>query len=293
MYEVVRYSDVNVIGTAILLEELQARRGQIKRIVVASSRSIYGEGRYSCTLHGDVFPKGRRTDDMAAGQFEPRCSQCGSFVSPASTHEDNMLNPQSIYAVTKLAQENMVLAAAQANGMTAYALRYQNVYGPGQSLNNPYTGILSIFSREFLAGRSVEIFEDGLESRDFVHVDDVADVNVLALSRQGNVCATINVGSGKAISVNDVAVKLQKILGNSDQCLTSGRFRAGDIRHNFAYISRLQALLGYTPSTTFDAGMAQFCEWAVSMLASADGNAGYRNSLNELEQRGLINSAEA
>jgi dTDP-L-rhamnose 4-epimerase len=289
MYAVAHYCDVNVGGTANLMEALVRRRGRVQRVVVASSRAVYGEGRYRCSVHGDVYPTARAAADMQAGRFEPTCPACGGAAAVQATHEDAILRPASVYAVTKLSQEQLVLAVGASIGLPSVALRYQNVYGPGQSLHNPYTGILSIFSTEMRAGRDIEIFEDGLESRDFVHVEDVARVNVACLEADTGAGLPVNVGTGQATTVMDVARTLRETYASSSGIRVSGRYRAGDIRHNFASVDRLRAMLGFAPAIPFASGVAGFCAWASGELASADLAASrYEVALQELEARGLM-----
>lgn len=288
MYDIVRYNDVNVTGTAALLEAVTASESRIGKIVVASSRSIYGEGAYQCPRHGLVYPIDRSPTAMDDGMFDPHCPVCGEGIVMAPTPETAPLTPASVYAVTKLAQENLVLAVAKARGLSAYGLRYQNVFGAGQSLSNPYTGILSIFSREMLFGRPIEIFEDGLESRDFVHVDDIVRVNCAALAPSAvGVCA-VNVGTGVGTSVNTVTAELARLLNYTGDITISGRYRAGDIRHNIADVSLLEKELGRRCTIDFKTGLEEFVAWAkVELTRSADSD-GYARSLSELAERGLM-----
>lgn len=288
MYDIVRYSDVNVTGTAAVLEATTATGSQIGKIVVASSRSIYGEGAYRCATHGLVYPGDRSVTEMDTGNFDPRCPVCGAEVDVAPTPESAPLTPASVYAVTKLAQENMVLAVARAHGLSAYGLRYQNVFGAGQSLSNPYTGILSIFSREMVFGRPIEIFEDGLESRDFVHVSDVVRANCAALSADAVGVHPINVGTGVGVSVETVTAELARLLNYNGSIRVSGRYRAGDIRHNIANVDMLQAEFGLHCEVDFRSGLEEFVTWSRAELTRGIDNDGYARSLAELAQHGLI-----
>ena len=288
MYDVIRYNDVNVMGTAILLEALVANPGLVRRLVIASSRSVFGEGAYACAVHNTVYPGERDSVALEAGRFEPVCPICAAPVTAIATHEEDKVSPASVYAVTKLAQEQMMLSIGHARNIPTIALRYQNVYGPGQSLNNPYTGILSIFSREMLSARSIEIFEDGLESRDFVHVDDVARANFAALTTDLSGAHVINVGTGAATSVIDLVDALGKELNYCGDARISGRFRAGDIRHNFADVARAGQLLGWSPAIGVNEGLAGFADWVRGAVDEAGASSGYTTSLLELEQRGMI-----
>ncbi len=288
MYAIKRYVDVNVGGTAVLLEAIQARSSPLKSLVVASSRSVYGEGAYWCTKHGPIFPERRAEQDLSAGQFEPVCPVCRRPSVAVATTETAPLRPASVYATTKLAQENMALNVGAAKDIQVFAFRYQNVYGAGQSLTNPYTGILSIFSREMLAGRPIEIFEDGLESRDFVHVQDVAMANVLALESRIGGQQVLNVGTGIGTSVIDITRILGCHYGYDGPITISGRYRAGDIRHNFSNNGPLADALGFQPAIALQIGIESFCEWVPSALPVDPETSDYRKSLIEMAERGLM-----
>ena len=292
MYEINRYCDVNVQGTAVLLQALTDEPNRVRRLLIASSRSVYGEGRYRCEQHGAVDPGARDPAALESGRFDPECPQCGISLTSIPTPEEAALDTASIYAVTKLAQEKLVLAYANARRLTAFALRYQNVWGEGQSLSNAYTGILSIFSTLMLENRPIEIFEDGDESRAFVHVRDVARVNSLLITSDTQGCHTLNVGSGMQTSVREVVAKLAQAYGYTAEPAISGRFRAGDIRHNYADLARLHALLPDFAPMPFEQGIEAFAAW-VRKLGDGPGNAGerYDQSLNELERQGLMGRA--
>lgn len=293
MYDIVQYNDVNIMGTANLLEAIVRDPGTVRRLVIASSRSVFGEGSYACDVHGRVHPGDRDVALLEQGRFDPVCPHCCAPIRAVATREDAPTTPASVYAVTKLAQEQLMLATGNARGIPTLSLRYQNVYGPGQSLNNPYTGILSIFSREMLAGRGIEIFEDGLESRDFVHVEDVARANVLALTADLSGVHIANIGTGVATGVLDLANALAEHLGYDGNIAISGRFRAGDIRHNFADVTRAGRLLGWSPDIGFETGLAGFADWVRAELTDAGSDSAYGASLKELEARGLMRGARA
>jgi len=232
--------------------------------VLASSRSVYGEGAYLCHSCGPggrrCFPSPRSPQQLAKHDWSPRCPDCGSPVEPVATREDDRLAPASIYAATKLAQEDLVRIGCRSLGIPHAILRFQNVFGEGQSLNNPYTGILSIFSTRFRLGLPIDIFEDGEESRDFIHVEDVASA-VLICARKAIADVTLNVGRGEPVTVMALARLLGRHLGSEVEAAATGRYRVGDIRHNFADISRFEATTGFKPRISLEEGLKRFCDW--------------------------------
>lgn len=291
MHEIERYYDVNVRGTALLLDCLTAmgaRRPQ--KLILASSRAIYGEGAYRCAAHGVVYPAGRAPGDMDRGIFEPACPRCGGLLAPVPTGEDAPAQPVSVYGASKHAQEQLVLLQAGALGLSCTALRFQNVYGPGQSLKNPYTGILAIFTNLARRDDPIQIFEDGHESRDLVYVDDVIAALTAALADPRPGRFVYNVGAGTAVSVLEIATLLVRRLASRSEVTVSGAYRVGDIRHNLADIARITRELGYAPATGFVTGLEQFVRWALEAPAA---DTGYRRSLHELEQVGLFRHAPA
>jgi dTDP-L-rhamnose 4-epimerase len=274
MYEINRYYQVNVQGTALLFDVLANNAHSVTKVVLASSRSVYGEGAYvcrSCDPEGRrCFPEPRSLEQLTKHEWSPRCPECGQAVEAAATREDDRLSPVSIYAATKLAQEQLVRVACNAMGIGYSILRLQNVFGEGQSLNNPYTGILSIFSTRIRLGLSLPIFEDGEETRDFVHVEDVAKVILACIESRALDGATVNVGSGKATSVMEVAKLLCHVMRSDVVPQVTGEYRVGDIRHNFADIERLQALTLLRPPVPLDVGLQRFCSWANSQPVPCD-----------------------
>lgn len=290
MYAVSHYEQVNVGGTAVLLDLLvNGRQRTITKLVVASSRAIYGEGKYSCERHGAVFPAPRREADLARGQFEPTCPHCGAPAQVVATSEETPFSPSSFYGLTKQVQEQMVLMFARSLGISGIALRYQNVYGPGQSLSNPYTGILAVFSNLVRMGKPLDIFEDGLESRDFVYVDDVVDATASCLSPSVNGVHAFNVGSGERTAVIEVARSIVEHFSATVPVRVSGNFRIGDIRHNFADITAIRAATSFVPRWTFRDGLREFLRWSEGYKAA---DAGFEKSLSELRERGLLGSAK-
>jgi dTDP-L-rhamnose 4-epimerase len=288
MYEVERYVDVNSRGTAVLLDLVANGVKGIERMVVASSRAVYGEGRYECPEHGIVYPRPRKKTDMDRGDFAVKCPICDAPSSELATDESSKLHPTSIYGITKLNQEQMVLVESEALGIPGVALRYQNVYGPGQSLNNPYTGILSIFSRLLQAGNEINIFEDGMESRDFVYIDDVVEATFRAIQGGETATGAFNVGTGTKTTVHQVALTLKEIYGSSSPLRVSGNYRLGDIRHNFAELNHVQARLDFVPRVSFAEGIRAFSKWVLSQAQGATGGLAYERSIQELRARGLM-----
>ena len=288
MYEIDRYTRVNVGGTALLLDILANTKTDVKRVVVASSRAVYGEGKYLSKELGAVYPKHRSAEDMAAGDFSIKYPGCVAPLQLTGTDEQSKLHPSSVYGITKQVQEQLVMTVCPAIKLEPVALRYQNVYGPGQSLSNPYTGILSIFSDLILAGRPVNVFEDGTESRDFVFIDDVVDATVLAVEKDAAAGEVFNVGTGKPTSVLTVAETLMKSYGGNSKVEITGNFRIGDIRHNYADISKIRRLLGFKPSRSFEQGLSLFCDWVRAVGTAGNNYQKYQNSLQEMGRRGLL-----
>jgi len=286
MYEVARYGRTNLTGT-VLLYDLMAKMPshKVERIVVASSRSIYGEGAYRCDKDGIVYPVSRSSEDKKAGYYDPLCPECAGVCVTVPTPESAPFRPSSFYGLTKQVQEQTVLLFGQVLGISSFALRYQNVYGPGQSLQNPYTGILAIFSNLARMGRPIHVFEDGLESRDFVYIDDVVQATAACVIGDAVGYHSVNVGSGERTSVFDVARGVNAFYGDRSEVETTGVFREGDIRHGMADLTHARSLLGYSPQCEFRDGLRRFLEWAGE---SEPSGSGYEQSLAEMRQRGLL-----
>ncbi len=283
MYEPTRYVRANTLGTAVLLERLIGRRDRIRKLVVASSMSVYGEGAYACPNCGPVYPRGRSEAQLAARDWEVRCPACAAVAEPRPTPEDKPLRPESVYAVTKRDQEELALTVGRAYRIPTVALRFFNVYGPRQALGNPYTGVAAIFSARLLNGWPPVVYEDGRQTRDFVHVRDVVRACRLALERDGADYEAVNVGTGRPVSVLEVASTLARALGRPLKAEIAGRYRAGDIRHCYADITRARRLLGYEPEVSFEAGMAEFAAWAAAQAAPDR----WAEAAAELERQGL------
>lgn len=284
MYEIKRYVDVNIGGTGLMLDLLANGNYQVKKVVVASSRSIYGEGKYRSSALGIVYPGARMDADMQAGRFEPLCPQTGEPLTLLATDEDSKIHPSSVYGITKQNQEQMVMTVCASLGIGATALRYQNVYGPGQSLSNPYTGILSIFSTRIKNGNGLSIFEDGKESRDFVFIDDIVAATTLALTKDEANGEVFGIGAGIATDVLTVAQTLVEKYGIEVPIKVTGAYRLGDIRHNYADLSKAGRLLGFAPTVSFSEGIGRFTAWVNEQAVQNDT---YESSIEEMKKRGL------
>lgn len=285
MYEIAKYVDVNIGGTALLLDVLTNNKHTIKKIIVASSRAIYGEGKYYCEKDSGVYPQNRADEDMLQGNYECKCPFCGGALRLLPTDEESKINPTSIYGITKQNQEQMVLTVGKSLGIPAVAFRYQNVYGPGQSLSNPYTGILSIFSTQIKNGNNINLFEDGKESRDFVYIDDVVNATILGLEKDEANYETFNVGAGEPIDVITVANSLIKNYNSDLSINITGNYRSGDIRHNYADLAKIKRLLSFSPHIRFQEGLELFCKWVDTQKIQKDK---YANSINEMKEKGLF-----
>jgi dTDP-L-rhamnose 4-epimerase len=285
MYDIYKYSDVNIGGTSLLLDVLANTVNHVNKVIVASSRAIYGEGKYHCEIHGAQYPDSRRIDRLENLKFEHSCSFCDLELVPLPTDEDSKLSPASIYGVTKCSQEQLTLAFCQSREISGFGLRFQNVYGPGQSLNNPYTGILSIFSSRILQGLSINIFEDGLESRDFVFIDDVVQSIIKSIEVDNPFVGPLNIGSGIPTDVLSVTNFLQEKIGRTCDVEITGQFRIGDIRHNFAALDKAKTVLQYEPKVSFEDGIGRYVSWVQEQKISTDN---YELSLTELRNRKLL-----
>jgi len=285
MYEIARYTEINTMGGAILLDILANERHQVEKVLVASSMSIYGEGKYDCPECGVISPKLRPDSQLARRDWEMRCPRCGAVAKPLRTDEDKPLYPTSIYAINKRDHEEMFISTGVAYKLPTVALRYFNAYGPRQALSNPYTGVCAIFGSRILNDHAPIIFEDGLQSRDFINVRDVAEANLLALKSDKANYEVLNVGSGNGISVLDIANilidRVGKVEGLAPQI--ANKFRAGDIRHCFADITKIRTLLGFEPKVSFADGMTELTDWVASQTA-ADG---VESAIEELKRRKL------
>ena len=285
MYEIEKYVGVNIGGTALMLDILTNTNHTVKKVVVAESRAIYGEGRYySKELNQFVYPTERSEAAMRAGDFEVKYKGCDSPLKLVGTTEDSMIHPTSVYGITKQVQGQLVHLVCPSIGIASVSHRYQNVYGPGQSLSNPYTGILSIFSTRIRNGNGINIFEDGKETRDFVYIDDVVDATILGIEKEEANGHVFNVGTGVATDVLTVARTLIEKYEIDVPVTISGNFRLGDIRHNYADITAARTILGFEPKWSFSDGIGEFVKWVNEQGVQEDK---YEASIEEMKKKGL------
>lgn len=283
MYEISRYVDANTSGTGVLLDIIANDHTDVRRIAVASSMSIYGEGAYTCGEHGVVAPGLRPESQLRSRLWEPLCPRCAAPLAALATPEDKPLLPTSVYAISKMDQELLCLAVGAAYGIGVVALRYFNAYGPRQALSNPYTGVAAIFSGRLLNGRPPMAFEDGEQLRDFVHVRDVARATVLALGRDDVSGEAVNVGVGDPLTIVEVARLLAKELHSDLDAEVTSKFRAGDIRHCWADPRKAKRLIGFEAEIPLESGIPELVEWVSTQQARDDVDSAYA----ELGRRGL------
>jgi dTDP-L-rhamnose 4-epimerase len=286
MYEIREYTEVNTLGGANLLDILAKEKHKVQKVIVASSMSVYGEGAYSCKECGTVHPKLRSLEQLKAHAWEVRCPRCELPVSPVPTPETKPLVPTSIYAITKRDHEEMFLSAGLAYSIPTVALRYFNIYGPRQALSNPYTGAAAIFCGRLLNQKAPVIFEDGLQSRDLIHVSDIIQANLLAMEKCEADYDVFNVGTGRQMTILEIAEVLVKKLapGLNIQPRIERTFRQGDIRHCFADTTKIQERLGFVPRVPFSEGVDDLVRWVRDRQASDTFDLAHL----ELKQRGLI-----
>jgi dTDP-L-rhamnose 4-epimerase len=285
MCQIERYAQVNITGTAVLLDILVNHKHNVQKLLVASSRAVYGEGKYFSDEYGIVYPELRTSEFMDKGDFEVKYPGCASPLSQMPTDENSMLHPSSVYGITKLNQEQMVMTVCKAIKIPSVALRYQNVYGPGQSLTNPYTGIISIFSTQIKNGNTINIFEDGKESRDFVFIDDVVDATMMSIENPNANYQIFNVGTGTPINILTVAKTLIALYKRKVPVFISGNYRLGDIRHNTADMSKMNNHLGFYPRISFEEGIRSFTKWVNNQDIQKDK---FLDSIEEMKTKGLF-----
>jgi dTDP-L-rhamnose 4-epimerase len=276
--------DANVAGTATLMEVVLERRERVRRLVAASSMVVYGEGSYRCSEHGPAAPPIRSPEQLRRREWEPRCPRCGVELEPTATSEDAPLRPASVYGITKRDQEELVLVLGRAYGLETVALRYRGIYVPRQALGHPNPGVAAIFAARLLNGRVPLVFEDGLQLRDLVHVADVVRATLAAMDTPRAAGHAINVASGEPVRILDLARRLAAALAPSIEPRVTAEYRAGDIRHCFADLTRARDLLGVEPEGTLAAGLPELAEWVALQTTQERGD----QALAELRAHGLI-----
>ncbi|MFC1817603.1 SDR family NAD(P)-dependent oxidoreductase [Thermodesulfobacteriota bacterium] len=283
MYEIERYSDVNIQGTAVLCDCIAKGKNRPNKLILASSRAVYGEGRYKCDSCGDVYPEPRAQAQLEAGNWDPSCPHCGAAITPVPTHETSPCQPLSIYSITKEVQENLFKMVSGAYQVPVVILRYFNVYGAGQSVSNPYTGVLSIFASRLLANKDIEIYEDGRMERDFVPIHDVVNANAKVLELDVPGVLALNIGLGVSKTIMQVAESLKTEIGSQSNIALSGRYRVGDIRHCYADMSKAFDFVGEISNDSYERGIRDLISWA----RHEKGVAELEQSLAELSKYGL------
>ncbi|MCM8808905.1 MAG: NAD-dependent epimerase/dehydratase family protein, partial [Candidatus Omnitrophica bacterium] len=278
------YVDVNIRGTANLLDILVNTKNNVKKLIVASSMSIYGEGLYICEKCGDVKPELRDFKEEKIFNWEPKCPFCSGEIKPVPTPETLPLKSNSIYAISKKEQEEMALLIGKTYKIPVVSLRFFNVYGPRQSLSNPYTGVCAIFLSRIKNNNPPVIFEDGLQTRDFIWVEDVVNACILSMEKEAANYEIFNVGSGKPISILEIANLLIKLLGKDLKPDITFKFRKGDVRHCYADISKIKSKIGFEPKTTLEDGLKKLIEWAKKTKAEDK----FEKAHKELKKKGLV-----
>jgi len=283
-YKIREYVNVNIGGTANLLDIIVNTKNRIKKLIIASSMSIYGEGLYKCKKCGDVKPELRNFLEEKIDDWEPKCPFCKGNITPYPTPETLPLKSNSIYAITKKEQEEISLLIGKTYNIPVVSLRFFNVYGPRQSLSNPYTGVCAIFLSRIKNNKSPVIFEDGLQTRDFIWVGDVVNACILAMEKDQANYEIFNVGSGKPISIVEIANLLIKLLGKDLKPEITYKFRKGDVRHCYADISKIKNKIGFEPKTTLEEGLKKLIEWAKETKAVDK----FEKVHKELKKKGLV-----
>lgn len=286
MYEIEHYIFNNTLGTAKLLDYLANNKHKVKRILVASSMSAYGEGSYRSQKCGLVRPPLRSDEQMRKKEWELICPNCGKILEPIGIPESEPFRCNSIYGVTKQSQEDMVMIFGKSYGIPTTALRYFNVYGPRQSLSNPYTGVAAIFLSRLKNNHSPIVYEDGLQTRDFISVYDIADVNIKCLENEKSFDRIFNVGTGNPVTIKEIAEILARLLGKNIQPEITEKFRSGDVRHCSADISLIKKTLGWSPKWNLEQGMRDLIGWG----EKEDAKDLFDKASKELELKGLVKS---
>jgi len=289
MYEIERYSDVNMQGTAVLCDCIAKGRNRPQKLILASSRAVYGEGLYKCDSCGDVYPEPRTRAQLKEGNWDSPCPNCGAAITPVPTQETTPCHPLSIYSVTKEVQEDLFKMISGAYKVPVVILRYFNVFGAGQSVSNPYTGVLSIFASRLLANKDIEIYEDGRMQRDFVPIHEVVRANAKVLELNVPGVLTLNIGLGVSKTIMQVAECLKTEIGSQSNIALSGRYRVGDIRHCYADMSKAVDIVGEISNDSFERGIRDLIAWA----RNEKGVVELEQSLAELSKYGLTDTDTA
>lgn len=284
MYQIAEYTAVNNQGTANLLQAILDTRSHPEKVIVASSMSIYGEGRYLCGRCGEVTPLARPLEQLKTKRWETLCPECGTSLQPIPTNEGKPLQSTSIYALSKKDQEEMMLLFGRTYEVPVVALRYFNIYGTRQSLSNPYTGVAAIFASRLMNGHAPMIFEDGMQMRDFVSVPDIVQANLLAMEKSAADGRALNVGSGHPVTIQQIASELGRALETKVPSTVTGKYRAGDIRHCFGDITAISSLLGYKPKVRLRQGIQELVEWLRLQQAVDHGE----EAMQRLNLHGLV-----
>jgi len=284
MYKISKYVEVNTTGTANLLDILTNTKNHLEKLVVAGSMSSYGEGRYDCPLHGIVNPPLRTDEQMELGDWEVHCPECKAVMQPLLTDENKPRDCNSIYALTKKDQEEMVLLWGKAYDIPTTALRFFNVYGPRQSLSNPYTGVCAIFLSRLLNDQPPVVYEDGRQTRDFISVKDIARASYMAMNDDRANWEVFNVAGGNHISIKEIGDTLARILGKEIETEITNAFRKGDVRHCVADVTKIKKTIGFQPQIHFISGMQELAQWTQSQKATD----GFKKAADELAAHGLV-----
>ncbi len=283
MYDIKRYMEINTMGGATLLDCLVNNKNSVEKLVVASSMSIYGEGAYNCSECGEVTPELRPNEQLKARDWEMRCPICDRVASPIPTPETKRLDPTSIYAISKRDHEEMFLSVGKTYNIPTTALRYFNIFGTRQSISNPYTGVAAIFISRILNNNRPLVFEDGLQSRDFIHVSDIVKANILAMEKSEANYEVFNVGTGKNLNVADIGEMLIKNLGSDLKPEIVNKYREGDIRHCFADVYLIKNKLGFKAEKKLEDSITELVQWAKATGAEDR----VEQAANELAEKGL------
>lgn len=287
MYQVAHYSTINMIGTANILDILANSPNKVRKLLLASSRAIYGEGIYHCHQCGEVYPQGREKGDLQRGIWEPRCPSCQGKIFFKSIDEKCRPNPQSVYAISKYTQEKIIETLGNALGIPYTIVRLFNVYGNGQAMGNPYTGILSVFGARILNNKPLQLFEDGLMSRDFIYIEDSIESMRLCLEDDRSDCQIYNVGTGRSLTILDVAMVMLKMFDSHVGIKVTGDCRCGDVRHAVADISKISHELGFRPRFDFVDGLREYVKWIKEQKGVPDSS---EKALEELNQKKMLTS---